>query len=297
MRARRSYRPDDPDRPTVCLVHGINSTSGCFVHLIPILEAAGYGIVLYDYPYNEDLDETAPAFARDWAEFREGHDDDAPWAILTHSMGGLLGRWYVEGPAYGGDVAALILIGPPNQGSALARGHGILRWLEAIGAIGGSARDATSFQAEGEGEAAIDLTPGSRFLETLNARPRPPEVPYLILAGDVGFFRPQGRQQIEAAFVTMRRRARLLGGFATAAVGDLDAVLDVLTDGTGDGAIALDSARLDGADEIVVLPVNHVELIRGPLFFPEPGPVACSEDVLRWLRDAFPMPCDQDDGS
>ena len=127
-------------------------------------------------------------------------------------MGGLLGRWYVEGPAYGGDVAALILIGPPNQGSALARGHGILRWLEAIGAIGGSARDASSFQAEGEGEAAIDLTPGSRFLETLNARPRPPEVPYLILAGDVGFFRPQGRQRIEAAFATMRRRARLLGG-------------------------------------------------------------------------------------
>ena len=52
MHALKSYRPNDPTRPTICLVHGLNSSSGGFVHMIPWLEQAGYGIVVYDYPFN-----------------------------------------------------------------------------------------------------------------------------------------------------------------------------------------------------------------------------------------------------
>ena len=29
---------------------------------------------------------------------------------------------------------------------------------------------------------------------------------------------------------------------------------------------------------------NHVELVRGPLLYPDPGPVACMPVVLRWLK-------------
>ena len=88
----------------------------------------------------------------------------------------------------------------------------------------------------------------------------------------------------------VRRRAGLLGGLVNlAAGGDLPAVLDVLTDGTGDGAVAVSSTMLDGAAEHVVLHVNHVELIRGPLFFPDPGPVACAPIVLRWLAASLPV--------
>ena len=71
FRRRPSYRPNDPFRPSVCLLHGLNSTSVVFKHLIPALEDAGYGVVTYDFPYNRDLDETSANFAQDWARFRQ----------------------------------------------------------------------------------------------------------------------------------------------------------------------------------------------------------------------------------
>ena len=99
MRALASYRPNDPSRPTVCLVHGLNSSSGGFVHMIPWLEEAGYGIVIYDYPFNRPIEESCAAFARDWAAFREKSGDQLSWAILAHSMGALLARSLVEDDA------------------------------------------------------------------------------------------------------------------------------------------------------------------------------------------------------
>ena len=63
---RESYRPNDPTRPTVCLIHGMNSTSSVFLHMVGPIEAAGYGVVVYDFPYNRDLDESVAAFRKDW---------------------------------------------------------------------------------------------------------------------------------------------------------------------------------------------------------------------------------------
>ena len=78
MRALASYRPNDPSRPTICLVHGLNSSSGGYVHVIPWLEEAGYGIVIYDYPYNRPIEESCAGFARDWAAFRKPVRRQAP---------------------------------------------------------------------------------------------------------------------------------------------------------------------------------------------------------------------------
>ena len=99
MRALKSYRPNDPTRPTVCLVHGLNSSSGGFVHMIPWLEEAGYGIVVYDYPFNRSIAESCQGFARDWAAFRAEVKDRLPWSIVAHSMGALLARSLVEDDA------------------------------------------------------------------------------------------------------------------------------------------------------------------------------------------------------
>ena len=96
MRALKSYRPNEPNRPTICLVHGLNSSSGGFVHMIPWLEEAGYGIVIYDYPFNRRLEESCAIFARDWAAFRREVRDKLPWSIVAHSMGAFLARSLVE---------------------------------------------------------------------------------------------------------------------------------------------------------------------------------------------------------
>jgi pimeloyl-ACP methyl ester carboxylesterase len=288
MKALASYRPNDPKRPTVLLVHGMNSSSGGFVHMAPLLERAGFGVVVYDFPDNRDLDESAPRFVRDWSDFRSRVGERRPWAIVAHSMGGLLARWYVEGDDYGDDVSDLILIGPPNHGSALARAQRLIQVLRNVQGINGRYVGVLSDLGDGLGAAADDMRPGSAFLEALNGRPRRAGVRYRILAGDRGFLSAEGRARAEAQLAAAGRVAGGIGRLARLATGDLPTLLDELAEGTGDGVVALASTRLDGADEPVVIHANHVELIRGPALYPDPGPVACMPWVLAWLGVAEP---------
>jgi pimeloyl-ACP methyl ester carboxylesterase len=289
LHALDSYRPDDPSRPTVCLIHGLNSSSGVFVHVVPQLERAGFGVVVYDYPDNQDLDVTAPRFAEEWRAFREMTGDARPWVILSHSMGGLIARHYVEGPAYRGDVSDLVLIGPPNQGAAVAKLQASLQVLDGLQAAGGQRLGALAALGDGLGESAADMLPGSPFLRELNGRPRREGVRYHILAGRSGFVSAEARREFEGRLALMTRAGGLLGRMGRLAVSpDLPAQLDELCEGTGDGCVAIASTRLDGAPDPVVIAANHVELIRGPLLFPDPGPVPCMPFVLEWLAPLLP---------
>src|SRR6185436_5007835 len=92
----------------------------------------------------------------------------APSVILVgHSLGGLAARSYIEGTghdrngipiAYGRDVAALIMIDTPNQGSRLAFVSGFPEQDECILA------DTVNLR---------ELQPTSSFLKNLNSRPWP----------------------------------------------------------------------------------------------------------------------------
>ena len=288
MKARPSYRPNDPARPTVCLVHGLNSTATVFKHMVGPLEAAGFGVVGYDFPYNRDLHQTAPAFGRDWADFRKKAGETRPWAVVTHSMGGLLARDYVEGADFAGDVSDLILIAPPNHGSGLAKGQALLQLVQGVKAVRGREARALASLADGVGEAADDMTPGSAFLATLNARPRRAGVRYHILAGDVGFLTAEARRRVELQSRAVMGAGGLVGGLARLAGGDLAARLDEVTDGLGDGCVAVASTALDGVEDRRVIHAGHLELIRAPLLYPEPGPVACLPFVLERLGAAKP---------
>ena len=283
---RESFRPNDPTRPTVCLIHGLNSTAGVFKHLFGPLEAAGYGIIGYDFPYNRDLDETSAAFRRDWAEFRAKTGDSRPWAIVAHSMGSLLARSYVEDDAaYARDVTSLILIAPPNRGSSLAKAQTLLQTVQSLRAMNGSKRtDPLALLGDGLGLAADDMTPGSRYLKALNARPRRDGLRYHILAGDVGYLNAEARRRVDASL----NGRGVLGGFGRLLASGASASLDEITDGLGDGCVAVASTRLEGVADHRTLHANHLELIRAPLLFPEPGPVASMPDLLRWLGEDAP---------
>ncbi len=283
MHARESYRPDDPGRPTVCLIHGLNSTSGVFKHMVGPLDAAGYGIVAYDFPYNRDLDETSAAFRRDWAEFRRKSGDARPWAIVAHSMGSLLARSYAEDDAtYKKDVASLILIAPPNRGSSLSKAQTFLQMVQSVQAMNGSRRtDPLALLGDGLGAAADDMTPGSAYLKSLNDRKRRSGVPYHILAGDSGYLTAQARARIEAS----SKSGGVLGGIGRLVSSGASSQLDEITDGLGDGCVSVASTRLEGVADHRVLHANHLELIRAPLLFPDPGPVATMPDILRMLGE------------
>jgi pimeloyl-ACP methyl ester carboxylesterase len=288
MKALRSYHPNDSARPTVLLIHGMNSNSGGFVHMVPLLEEAGYGVVVYDFPDNQDLDRSSPAFVRDWMEFRRRAQDKRPWSVVGHSMGCLLARWYVEGKDFAGDVSDLILIGPPNHGTVLARAQTLLQFIRGLQLLGQDEAGAMSTLGEGLGEAADDLLPKSDFLRRLNSEPRREGVRYRILAGNRGWLSAERRREIEGRIEGSARAAGVFGKLARLAVPDLSAQLDALTDGTGDGVVPLASTQLAGVDAPTVIPANHVELIRGPLLYPDPGPVACMPQLLEWLPRPAP---------
>ncbi len=287
MRALKSYRPNDPTRPTLCLVHGLNSSSGGFVHMIPQLEEAGYGIVTYDYPFNRRIAESCAGFARDWAEFRRQARDDRPWVIVAHSMGALLARSLVEDDrSWAGNVSSLVLIAPVNHGSHLSRVQTVYQLVNGLKAINGkNTAKAMLSLSDGLGQAAQDLLPGSAFLASTNARPRRRGVSYHILAGDSGFLTREGRRQLDERIGLVTRNSGILGQLTRAATSDLPQLLDELTDGTGDGCVAVERTRLEGVNDHVTIHANHAELIRAPLFYADPGPVACMPHVLRWVKE------------
>jgi pimeloyl-ACP methyl ester carboxylesterase len=286
MNALKSFRPNDTTRPTICLVHGLNSSSGGFVHMIPWLEEAGYGIVVYDYPFNRNIDESCQRFARDWATFRAGVKDRLSWSIVAHSMGALLARSLVEDDrSWARDVGSLILIAPVNQGSQLAKVQTVMQFMNGLQAINGkNTTRAMMNLSDGLGQAAEDMLPESAFLKGMNRRARRQGLPYHIVAGDRGFVTRDARAQIEGRIDLVTRNSGIFGRLTQMATADLPELLDELTDDTGDGCVKVDRTRLEGVVDHVTIHANHAELIRAPLLFADPGPVACMPDVLRWLK-------------
>ena len=290
LHALESYRPNDPSRPTVCLIHGVNSSSHGFVHMIRPLQEAGYGLVVYDYAFNKNLDESCRLFARDWAAFRAKVGEKRPWSIVAHSMGTLVSRAYVEGPLYANDVSSLIMIAPVNQGSSLAKTQTLMQLIDSVNAVNGLKRtDPLAHLGDGLGQAAEDMTPGSDFLKRLNERPRRSGVAYHILAGDSAFLPADVRRSIEVPLAGLKSASSLFGGItkiagAGAGSDDISDRLDEITMGKGDGCVSVARTKLQGVTDHVVMHANHAELIRAPLLFADPGPVACMPYLLKWLE-------------
>lgn len=102
--------------------------------------------------------------------------------VVAHSLGGLAARAYVQGIgenrdgaviAYGGDIAALIMISTPNQGSVLANLSG------KPGSENCVVADTANLQ---------DLQPDSPFLRELNQQPWPAGTAvHSIVSNNAGF--------------------------------------------------------------------------------------------------------------
>ncbi|MFF4006047.1 esterase/lipase family protein [Streptomyces sp. NPDC001717] len=108
-------------RPPVLLLHGFTDNRSVFVLLRRALGAGGLRHVeAYNYsPFTRDLRVTARHLARRVEELcaRTGHDRVE---IVGHSLGGLVGRYYVQ--RLGGDarVRTLVTLGTPHSGTAVA---------------------------------------------------------------------------------------------------------------------------------------------------------------------------------
>ncbi len=115
------YRPDNPHGKTVILVHGYAKNAGDMQSLARFLEKLGYRAVAVDLPLIFDhVEEAAEVFENQVKEILSKLPDNAPVAMVGHSTGGLVIRYFLaHSPDYK-RVSHAVLIATPNQGSTLA---------------------------------------------------------------------------------------------------------------------------------------------------------------------------------
>ena len=116
----------------VILVHGLGRSAGMFADMQAALEAAGYQCFAINYPSTR---QSVKAHADDMARLIENLEGITEVSFVTHSMGSLVVREFLGRPAARNMAIKfnrLVMIAPPNQGSAIARGFknvALYEWL------------------------------------------------------------------------------------------------------------------------------------------------------------------------
>ena len=258
-----NWENSPPERRLVLFVHGLHATPQRFYDFAAEVRAKGFAAGTVTYPNDQAVEDSARMLAAeldDIARLQPGREV----ALVTTSMGGLVARAVVEDPGRDpGNVRQLIMIAPPNHGSALAEfAFAVEVWEHVVEQRSRTA--AEQFYAsieDGLGEAYDDLRPGSDFLRRLNARPRNPNIQYSIFLGDAAYLNAADVEAMREKILgagQLNRFVRFLGPRFKAIFADLDELIA----GRGDGAVSIERGRLEGVEDVVVLSFDHAWMVR-----------------------------------
>jgi pimeloyl-ACP methyl ester carboxylesterase len=255
----RNAAQASPKLPLVVIVHGFNSTPERNAAVLEPIRAAGYPCASFAYPNDWDLRETSALLSRQLKTFAAEHPDQKV-ALVTHSMGGLVARACVEnGELDPGNVTRLLMIAPPSHGTLLA--HLAIAtdvWEHWLGrASGGCWTRCRDSVIDGLGEAADDLVPGSPFLAELNARPRNSAIRYALFLGTGASVEQAEMNWLRTALQETSGRCPGLRGCSDK-LEHLLKDMEEIVDGKGDGVVAVKRGRLEGVDDVVILPFGHL---------------------------------------
>lgn len=246
----------------VVFVHGLNSHPHTVRELCSIVRSHGMACGSFNYPNDQPIEQSGQLLSKELRAFAKRHPQRKV-ALVTYSMGGLVARVAIENPELDpGNVSRLIMVAPPNHGSALSQfafGLDIWEYMDP----GVRQENVCLFYStieDGLAEATVDLEPGSIFLTKLNRRPRNPEVQYSIFLGAGA---PCTKKELD----DVRRKIQKAGSWCRLCQffgSKLDreiAGLDEVVAGKGDGAVAVRRGRLQGVEDTHVMNFGHLSIL------------------------------------
>lgn len=250
----------DGSKPLVVLVHGLDCNRSNWMPMADMLRQGGFQVAYFTYPSDQALTDSAKALADQMTAL---HDmlPDVKVDFITHSMGALVARAFVEGDQYPkvGNVEKLIMLAPPNHGSKWAAFRVALEIEEHYKLW----RDESDWSptwaiTDGLGEAGHDLRVDSAFLTAMNARPRRSSIAYTTITGDVHPAVRLSAKCAQGVADSIPDKARNRWGFRQF-VGMMNDVADDLRQkkSSNDGPVSINSAKLDGVKDFNVVDGDH----------------------------------------
>jgi pimeloyl-ACP methyl ester carboxylesterase len=245
-----------PSRPLVLCVHGMDSTAGVFDSMSKLLTGQGYQVAYFSYPSDGPVQASADLLADEMARLHRAYPS-LRVHLIGHSMGGMVARAYIEGDQYTMPVDRFVAIAPPNHGSPWTS----QRWLIEVNEhmwLWRCEKDWSPIWifTDGCGEAGDDMKPGSAFLTKLNERPRRAGVRYTIVVGDHHILSRFGANALSSVEARVPKKHWWGTRQTAAALRKAESKLEDCVS-TSDGVVPLESARLDGVDDIVRLHADH----------------------------------------
>lgn len=254
--------PDSDPTDLVVLIHGLNSRPEDLASLVPVVRRVGLVTTVFSYPNDQPIDRSSEQLSRALRKLSRQFPRRRV-RLVTHSMGGLVARGALELPGLDpGNVKQLIMVAPPNHGSALAN---VALFMDCHEFFSSAERRRPSVLidsvSDGLGEATADLEPNSVFLDKLNARPRHSGVKYTILLGTKAPMQPREMARLRDTVRGLSDGNRYLRFVCSKLNLSLDSLNEVV-DGRGDGVVATWRGRLKGVEDVVRLPFSHAGVLQ-----------------------------------
>ncbi len=180
LKRRASFETIDDRNPPVLLIHGFMGTRGSMYPLERRLIADGVCVFSFNLGTLNTRDIRSSAFLIHRKV--ENILAQAPVKridIVGHSMGGLIGLYYVKKLGGHEKVRKLVMMGTPQQGT----------WSALAGVATMGLVSASSWQ----------LLPGSQFLKDLATGPLPPDVQYTTVAAARDWVCPLASTRLDGA--------------------------------------------------------------------------------------------------